>query len=210
MLIDINTCPWVRFQIICGAYPIYTYVFSSPVGLRKFLTRVPVVCNYLLALIYCFAWSKISFNLFAQDFLYWFFIYVFFHLMYQCSLTLKLVLGCGWNISVGHIQTGNTYLLSPHFCGSSWWGIQLCGCTCNHQLIYWSQVDNPMFFLIIVVYISFISGRGSTINIRWFINISRNSLFCEIVIKVWWSQKSLWIKLHQCFVVKFWCLYPII
>ena len=46
----------------------WTYWFASPSVLCKFVTRVPVKCNYLFMSINFFDWSKIYFKIFTQDF----------------------------------------------------------------------------------------------------------------------------------------------
>ena len=40
------------------------------------------------------------------------------------------------------------------------------------------------FYLLIIFYICYISGRIRTLNKHWFITITRKSLFCDILIKV--------------------------
>ena len=75
-------------------------------------------------------------------------------------------------------------------CGRSWWGYQLYGCTAHHWLMDWLQVNHPKFLLLIIFYISFISGRRRTLHIHWFINITGNTLSCESLIKVRWPNQS--------------------
>ena len=79
-----DTCPWVWLKIVCGLYKNCTYWFASPLGLRKFLSRVPVGFKFLLTSIYCFDWYKISFNLIAQAFF--------------CLLSTRLFEFNGWDI----------------------------------------------------------------------------------------------------------------
>ena len=50
----------------------------------------------------------------------------------QCSLILKLVLGCGCKLLVGRIQTGHTHLLTLQAYRRSWWG---CGFLIAHVAI---------------------------------------------------------------------------
>ena len=91
-----NTCPWVWFKTICGAYPNHIYIFSFPAGFWQVVTRVTVACNLLLILIYYFDWSNISFKLFSQDFLCRFLTCLFF--IYWISVHWS------WNLSLGLIE----------------------------------------------------------------------------------------------------------
>ena len=64
--IDPKTCPRVWLQIVCGTYPKKTCVFTSPSGLWKVLTRVPVGCSELFAPIDFFTLSILSFKYFFK------------------------------------------------------------------------------------------------------------------------------------------------
>ena len=49
---DNKTCPWVWLMILCGAYKNCTYIFSSPIALRKVVARVPVFSFNLSSSLY--------------------------------------------------------------------------------------------------------------------------------------------------------------
>ena len=61
------------------------------------------------------------------------------YLLDQCTLILKIILGCDSKSSVVRIQTVHTELLPPQACGRSWQGFQFFYCTCHNKYIYWLQ-----------------------------------------------------------------------
>ena len=56
--IDPDTCPWVLYKIVCGTYPIQTYVFAHPTGLRKVVVTVPVGYAYYPSVIDQFFYKR--------------------------------------------------------------------------------------------------------------------------------------------------------
>ena len=147
--IDPETYPWVCLQIVCGMYSNQTYGFAFPAGLWKVATRVPVGRSYLFTSIDCFAWYNISFKFFIQAFFCWLLIFLL-YLLDEGSFILKLVLRCVRKLSVVRIKISHKYLIHPQVCGRSWQGWRFCYFTCCHQFIYWLQVNQPKFFLLIV------------------------------------------------------------
>ena len=143
-------CDW---KLSVGCIQILTYVFSSPAGFWKFVTRVLVGYTVLLTSIYHFSWSEISFNWIIQDFIFIFYLFVL-NLMDKRSLILKLVLDCGWNLYKGSIKIGHMDFISVHDCGRLCWGFWFCGFTCYFQSIDCIQ-DHINSIQFIVVLISF-------------------------------------------------------
>ena len=136
-------------KIFCGPHPNQTYTFASPKGLWMVVSMVTVGCSELFTSIYCFSWSEISFQLFVQAFLCFFYLRVL-HLIGHCSLILKLFLGCVRKCSVGIIQTRHTALIPLQVCGRSWWGWRFFGISFHHQLIDRIQVNYTKFFKFII------------------------------------------------------------
>ena len=98
-----------------------------------FQTTLKPIQVIIISLIYysssIFLWS-FSYHICVVDF--W---PVCLHWSDQRSLILKLVIGCGRKLSVGHIQNGHKYLLPPQVCGKLRQGCRLGVHTCLLQLI---------------------------------------------------------------------------
>ena len=62
-------------------------------------------------------------------------------------MILKVVFGCVRKLSMGCIQTGHTYFLPPHVCGSLWQGCRLVVHTCPLQLIGFLDLKYPSNYL---------------------------------------------------------------
>ena len=83
-------------QIVYGPYPNQTYVFASPTGFWKVVSRVPVGCSDLFASTDYFAWSKKSLHFLIKDFFCWFLTCVY--CIYWVSVHWS------WNLSSGVLE----------------------------------------------------------------------------------------------------------
>ena len=92
-LIDTDIFPREWLKIVCGLYINWTHGFDSPTVLRKIVSRVMVVCNFLLMSINCFSWYKNPSKLITQCFHCWLLTFVFF--VYWIRMYWS------WNLSVG-------------------------------------------------------------------------------------------------------------
>ena len=126
-------------SVFCGPYPKQTYVFASPTGLWTVVLRVPVGCSYLTASIDCFAWSKISFQLFFQVFFFWFLTCVY-HIYWisvhwYWNLSSIVIEKLQWTASKMDI-----HIFFPcRFVEVHGEGAGFCDFTCSHQYIDWIQ-----------------------------------------------------------------------
>ena len=156
--IDPITCTWVCLLVVCGTYYNLTYIFVSPACLWKVMVRVPVGCPYLFKWIDCFAWYNIYIKLFSQDLFCWFLTCVYIVYLIGVHWYINFSLGA-FDIFVGRIKIGHTYLLSPQVFGRSWQEWWLCDLTCHNQLIDWIQVNHPKLSLLVVIFVGFIIER---------------------------------------------------
>ena len=139
-IIHLSKYSWTHTSFL-----IYYIIYSSSIDLWSFWNIFQDTCSSLLLLIVDFFVS---------------------YLLDQRSLIMKIVLGCDWKLSVGHIQTIHTYLIPPRACPRSWWGFWFCDCT------FWNQ------------YIDWLQGSSSSLKTNWwilgglFINITEDFSFC--------------------------------
>ena len=115
------------------------FILFLPLLISPYIIQ-PIQVIIISSIIYSssiFIWS-FSYHIFIVDF--W---PVCFHWSDQLLLILKLSLGCDYKFSVGHIQTGHIYFLTPQVCGSLCRGCRLCVYTCLLQLIDLLYLKSP-------------------------------------------------------------------
>ena len=125
--------------VVIGTYANLTYVSSFPAGLWKVMARFPVGCSDMFALIYWFAWSKISFKLFIQYLLCWFLTCVYHNYWISIHWSWNVSSVCVRKFPIGCIQTGHTDFLPLQVYGRLWWGCRFFYFTCLHQYIHYPQ-----------------------------------------------------------------------
>ena len=98
-------------------------------------------------------------------------------------MVLKLVFGCVSKFSVGHIQTGCTYLLPLHICGRSWQGCQFLWFHLPSS-IHW--LDSSQFLKLIV------TGFKSIVS--WFYCWSLLNLFSGVGEALIYKHHQWWLR----------------
>ena len=145
-------------------YIVFYYSWLLELQLNQynlFLFLRSFICQVLF-----FGVSEISFKIFVQSFVDLCVSY----LLDQRSLILKLVLGCDWKLSVGHIQTGHAYFLP----------VQVCGRLCQGWRFFLFHLLQSIHLLASRQFLKF--AIFWWIFVDWFINITEYCSLCWVYI----------------------------